>query len=115
MNKMQEFLLRAGRDLNIQVVAPFELVLDSGKKISAEALFPQLGAPKGTIVYQSINSYQEILDEIKKMGYTCSVFGEPLPNEEYDPESYKEMFTEWGWTGENNKKPAWFLKPIAMT
>lgn len=107
MNKLRGYLLRAGDDLGIKVIVPFILLLKSGRKLSAEALLPELGAPNGTIVCKSTDDYLEILNEIKNEGYTCSSFGEPLSNEEYDVESYKEMFLDWGWTSKERPKPEW--------
>ena len=107
MNKLQEYLLRAGSDLDITVIVPFALNLPSGRKLSAEALLPELGAPKGTIVCRFFNDYIDILDELKKLGYTCSSFDEPLPNEDYDLESYREMFADWSWTSKEKPKPDW--------
>jgi hypothetical protein len=107
MNKLQDYLVRAGNDLGITVVAPFTLILDSGRKLSAEALLPELGAPQGTIVFQSSNDYWEIVGDIKKLGYTCSAFDEPSPEEAYDVESYREMFIDWGWTSKEKPKPEW--------
>jgi hypothetical protein len=107
MNKMQEHLLRAGNELGIKVIVPFELSLASGKKLSAEALLPELSNPKGIIVSQSMTDFLAICDELKKLGYGLSVYAEPSSNEKYDVENYKEMFIEWGWSGDKAKKPDW--------
>lgn len=107
MNKLREYLLRAGQDLGISVIAPFALTLRSGNKFHAEALLPEFGALHGTIVCLSASAYLDVLDEIKEMGYTCSSFEEPLPNEDYDLESYKEMLLDWGWTSKEKPKPSW--------
>ena len=107
MNKLQAYLVRAGNELGIQVIAPFELKLESGARLCAEALLPQLGAPKGTVVIQSYDEIRHIADELKKLGYTFSSFGEPLPNEDYDVEGYMEMFRDWGWASDEERKPDW--------
>lgn len=107
MNKTQGFLLRARKDLGLRVIIPFELHLDSKRKLSAEALLPDLGYPNGTIVSQSSDNFLALVEELGALRYGLSVYGEPSPNEEYDVESYKDMFIEWGW-GSKNEKPSWF-------
>lgn len=106
-NKLREYLLRAGDDLGITVIAPFALELKSGSELSAEALLPEFGAPNGTIVCRSPNSYMTVMDELKNEGYTCTSFDDPLPKEEYDLESYKEMLIDWGWTSKARSEPSW--------
>ena len=111
MNKMQEHLLRAGNELGLRVITPFQLRLDSGRIFLAEALLPDLGGyPNGMIVGQSLDNYVAICAELKKLGYGLSVYGEPPPTEAYDIEGYKEMFIEWGWSGDKAKKPDWMRK-----
>ncbi len=109
MNKMQEYLLRSGKELGIKVIVPFELSLASGKKLSAEALLPELGYPNGMIVSQSSTNYLAICDELKKLGYGLSVYAEP--SHAYNVENYKEMFSDWGWSGDKAKKPDWMTNP----
>jgi hypothetical protein len=111
MNKMQEHLLRAGSELGLRVIVPFEVCLDSGRKLLAEALLPDLGFPNGMIIGQSSTNFLSICDELKRRGYGYSVYGEPPQTEEFDLESYKEMFMEWGWSGEKAKRPDWIVKP----
>lgn len=107
MDRMQDYLIRAGEELGIRVIVPFELLMDSGRLLSADALLPDLGAPKGTIVLRSSDEVSRVAAELEKLGYTYSVFGEPLPGEEYDVDSYKEMFSDWGWAAESERKPRW--------
>lgn len=107
MNKLQEFLRRAGTDLGIQVIAPFELTLGNGRKLLVEALLPELGASKGMIVVRMYDDLREISDELVRLGYGYSVLDEPLPNEDYDVETYVELFRDWGWGAENERRPGW--------
>jgi hypothetical protein len=106
VNRLQEYLLRAGRELGIRVIVPFELELDSGT-LSADALLPDLGNPKGTIVSHTYEDLHPFGNELGKLGYGVSVYGVPPPTEEYDVESYKEMFKEWGWASDEKRRPEW--------
>jgi len=107
MNKMQEHLLRAGKELGLKVIAPFELTLPSGRKLVADVLLPDLGHPKGTIVTQSSDDWDNYRKELRTLGYGISSYGEPPPSEDFDLEGYAEMFSEWGWGNVNERKPDW--------
>jgi hypothetical protein len=61
------------------------------------------------IVTQSFEKFRDHLDELRKLGYGLSVYAEPGLHEKFDVENYKEMFIEWGWTGEKTKRPGRFV------
>ena len=107
MNRMQEHLLRAGKELGLEVIVPFELTLPSGRKLTAEALLPELGYPKGMIVTQSSDDWGNFSEELGTLGYGISTYGEPPPTENFDLEGYVEMFSGWGWRDVNERKPDW--------
>ncbi len=107
MNKMQDFLIRAGNELGLRVIIPFSLKLPSGQMLSAEALLPELGFSNGMIVSQSSDDFHNYGKELEKLGYGMSVYDEPLPSEEFDLASYVEMFSDWGWGNTNERKPDW--------
>jgi len=44
---------------------------------------------------------------LQNMGYGYSVLDDPLHSEEFDLESYVEMFSDWGWGNVNERKPDW--------
>jgi len=107
MTNLQSFLQRACHDLGLNIIAPFLLTVHEGIQINAQALIPQLGAPKGMIV---VNHYDELLGiaaELPNLGYAYSVLDEPLPPEGYDLQSYVEMFSDWGWGNASERKPDW--------
>lgn len=105
---MREHLQRSAAELGIRIVSPFNTKLPSGFELTAEALFPDVGAPNGTVVVESNDSVAAIGRELKQMNYTLSSFGAPRENEEIDLESYKEMFREWGWCSTEIQPPSWF-------
>jgi hypothetical protein len=107
MNRLQAFLVRAANDLGLEVKVPFEVILPSGQKVMAEVLLPQLGAPKGMLVFQS--DVWDISGALEKLGFACSMYDEPPPEEIFDLESYREMFSEWGWTADTPSKPKWMV------
>ena len=108
MNQMQEWMVRAAEDLGIRIVVGYVAQLSDGISCSTQALFPDLGGALGTLVFDSaLELNASIRNALVAQGFSISTFSEPLPNEQFDLESYAEMFSEWGWTNEILKKPAW--------
>jgi hypothetical protein len=97
---MQKWLLRAAKELGIRIVVGYAIPLPDGNSLLCQALFPDLGGALGTIVLASLDAPDiEIRRILKDKGYSTSTFAAPLPNEEFDLESYQEMFAEWGVDG----------------
>ena len=108
MNRMQKWLVQAAQELGLRVVSPYVAVVSNGTQIPAQALFPDLGGAFGTLVFESADVLDaEAIRDVVAQGYSISTFSEPLPKEEFDLESYAEMFSEWGWTSNGMQKPSW--------
>jgi hypothetical protein len=108
MNRMQEWLARAAKELDVRIIVGYVAHLPDGNSFPTQALFPDLGAVLGTIVLDSAYKYDAVVrHRLLEQGFTISTFSEPLPNEEFDLEGYAEMFSEWGWTGDKSLKPEW--------
>jgi hypothetical protein len=107
MTNLQTSLQRACQELGLTIVLPFLLTAREGIQISAQALLPQLGAPRGVIVVNRHDDLCGIALELQRIGYGYSVLDEPLPSEDFDLESYVEMFSDWGWGNVNERKPDW--------
>lgn len=110
MNLMQEWLARAAEELAIRVVIGYAVTLSDGRRLTSQALFPDFGSPFGTLVFR----FQDLPNEAARrelvaQGYGMSTFSEPLPHEDFDVDSYAEMFSEWGWTSAEAKRPAWLV------
>jgi hypothetical protein len=109
MRKLHDELSRAATDLGLQVLAPFQITLNSGRTLSAVALFPELGAPRGMIIVRSFAEIRDIEHELDELGYGFSVLDEP--NDPYDLESLAAMFSDWGWSSDEHTKPSWMTDP----
>ncbi len=59
------------------------------------------------LIFRSYGEIQPYAEEIVRSGYGYSILDEPRPDENFDLESFKEMFFDWGWTGEASSKPFW--------
>ena len=108
---MQEWLARAAEELTVRVMIGYVVTLSDGRRLTSQALFPDFGGPFGTLVFRSQDSLDEAARrDLVAQGYGMSTFAEPLPNEDFDVDSYAEMFSEWGWTSAEAKKPAWLVE-----
>jgi hypothetical protein len=45
--------------------------------------------------------------ELVKAGYGYSVLSNLSPSEDYDLDTYIEMFSDWGWASCNERRPDW--------
>jgi len=106
MTPMQSALDRAAKALGLQVELGRTVTLADGSVIESQALFPDLGAPRGTLVFDSTPS-PSVRSALDKEGFALSTFGQPSPEEEFDIASYEAMFTDWGWSGDEKDRPGW--------
>ncbi len=97
----------AAKDLCLEIVTPFVLILSSGIKIEAELLLENFGASKGMIVINKYDQVAPFVDEIVNEGYGFAVLDEPVENEQYIRDDFIEMLNDWGWSGGKSEKPSW--------
>jgi len=108
MNRMQQWLGRAAKELGVRIVVGYVVRLPDEIEFPTEALFPDLGGALGTLVLNSANTIDApTRNALLSQGFSISTFSEPLPKEEFDTGSYAEMFAEWGWTSNEKPKPTW--------
>ncbi len=107
MNSLKEEWKIAAKDLKIEIKASFTLFLPSGKKIEAELLVKNFGAKNGMIIITDYDKIKPFVDEITKLNYGYSTLEQPLPTEKYNRDYFIELLNDWGWSGDNNKKPSW--------
>ena len=99
MERLQEWLELAGKEMGVSVIAPFNLVLSSGKELQVPALVAGIGGREGMLIVTSFNDIRDYVDELVSAGYGYSTLSEPEPNEKLDIDAFKEMFRDWGWKG----------------
>ena len=107
MNRLSQELSYACSELALRMSLDFELTLDSGIKLAAVALIPSLGSSKGMLIFSTYDSVRPHVHEIAQLGYGFSVLDELPADENFDLESIKRMFAEWGWNGVEGEKPPW--------
>jgi hypothetical protein len=114
MNKMQDWLLRAARELGVRIEVNFVVKLPSGRELASQAHFPDFCAPMGLLVFRWEDDLASASEDARmaraalaEMGYAVSTFDEPSEKETFDIAGYVEMFSEWGWSGAGEQKPDW--------
>jgi hypothetical protein len=99
----------AAKDLGVEISAPAKIKLNNGSFFIAEVLVKNFGAPNGTLVSTDYKIFEPLKEELFALGYTHSSYGDADMKEPYERESYIEMLSEWGWTGDSKLKPAWII------
>jgi hypothetical protein len=108
MSRLREYLVRAAGELGLRLETEHTITLASGARLEADAFFPDIGTPVGMAVVRSERVSPETMEEVLfRMGYPAAFVGEPTAAEEFDIDSYAAMFSDWGWCGNPEKRPAW--------
>jgi hypothetical protein len=97
----------AASDLNLEIVSPFRLPLDSGNELDAALLVCHFGAARGMLVFSEYDRVAPFLEEVVDAGYGFTVLDEPRPEESYVREEYVDLLRDWGWSGEPGREPDW--------
>jgi len=98
---------KAADDLDLEIVAPYELVLSSGRKVRAALAIMHFGAEKGMLILTNLAYSQALVEELMEAGFGFSVMSEPGPDVGYVRENYVEVLNDWGWSGSESDRPAW--------
>jgi hypothetical protein len=101
----------AAEDLNLEIVTPFEMHLQSGVRIQVPVLVRKFGAREGMLVISDYSVVSAYIEELELVGYGFSTLSEPSPKDIYKREEYIAVLMEWGWTGAEDEKPQWLNHP----
>jgi hypothetical protein len=117
MNVAQSRLIKkwkaASDDLGIEIVAPYAIELQNGRKLNAKLLVKHFGHCNGTLIFTDAEEVWPYRKELAALGYAYSVLEEPVTetNELYDRDIFIDMLSEWEWTGDEKDGPQWILPP----
>lgn len=107
MSILIEHWQSAGIELGIEVVSPFQLVLQNGITLKIDLLIKNFGAEHGMLIVTDYNLISKFTDDIVNMGYGYSTMSEPLPKQLYNKENYIDVLIDWGWSGDLSNVPKW--------
>lgn len=97
----------AASDLGLDLVVPYCLVLDSGIELNALFLVKDFGSPKGMLIFSHYEQIESCSDYVLSAGYGFAVLDMPSESEVYDRDEFIEVLLDWGWSGEDKKRPDW--------
>lgn len=106
-SELQKRSARACSELGLTIDLDFELELPSGQRVAALARVRNLGAKNGMIIVRSFPDLGSCATELLGSGFGYSVLAEPREGEDFDLGSFAEMFSDWGWSGDDADKPSW--------
>ena len=104
----------AGRDLGVEVVAPYSVELPSGARVDAVVLVGHFGGPVGMLVVTDYAQVRHLLRELEDAGFGFAVLEEPDESEPFVLEEYADMLRDWTWTGKDGDVPAWLSTSAGM-
>jgi hypothetical protein len=104
----------ARADLGIEITAPYEVELPSGRKVTAKLLVKHFGHRHGTLIFSDTEAVWPYRKELAALGYAYSVLEEPTTQTDqlYDRDIFIDMLSEWEWTGDEQRKPQWILPSV---
>jgi len=97
MTRKQEFLNRACNQFGLQLQTNISFVTPSGKKLVADAVISQPNRNFKMFIFGEAPNLSE-LEFVTGQGCGFTSFGEPLENEDFEIETYAEMFRDWGFS-----------------
>jgi hypothetical protein len=104
--KNAERFWRACAELGLRAELGFTVTLP-GAVLYPFARICDLGAPKGMLLFTSSSEMKGQGEALVERGYGYSVLSEPRDDEEFDIDTFQEVFRDWGWSGEPDNAPSW--------
>lgn len=116
---MQVHLLSVAQALSLRIELNPAFAFSNGNPFYFDVLFPDFGAPNGMLISDSDRA-RAIGAKGHKLvfskGYGYSSWDEPADGKSFDPdcdlESFIEVFSDWGWSGDESKRPKWLISPV---
>ena len=104
MTPLAEWLWRACAELGLTIEPAYNVRLPTAVELTAMARIPHLGGANGMLIFGDYDEIRRFTQPLLDAGYAFSVLGEPPQQETFDLQSYKDMFVDWGWSGELGQK-----------
>ena len=102
--------IEAGKDLDIVVIAPFELSSPNHDRCVFVAHLPDFGGPNGALLTildaQISQTDNRAVALAAKQGYWTSSLGEGYSN--YERQLFIDTLNDFGYFGPPERRPTWF-------
>jgi hypothetical protein len=108
MNGLQSALSLACAQLGLDIQFDKTLSFENQSCIEAPAHILNIGAPKGMLIFTDAAAMWPFREAIRAAGYGYSVLDNRPDDRASDICAFADVFKDWGWSGEAEKKPAWF-------
>ena len=96
MNNLKAWLVRACNELKLRVETDFVWESSQGDVLYPVVRIPDIGGENGMLIFQNSGEVSAHVDELIQREYGFSTLSQPLPNEQFDLEGFREMFADWG-------------------
>jgi hypothetical protein len=106
VSTLAQELWRACAELGLHAELDFRISLPGGHQVLSVARIAEVGACNGMLIFGN-DEVLKYSDALLEAGYGFSVLEEPGATQRFDLGEYKEMFSDWGWTGPLQKRPQW--------
>ncbi|MCT4647275.1 MAG: hypothetical protein N4A74_19965 [Carboxylicivirga sp.] len=105
-NRPERAWIDASKDLGIRFIHPYRFVGTNGEEYEVTGLLPDFGFGKGVLITDRKSEEEAVVLADLTNEYAMTGLS-PLYYDKYDKESFIETLSEWGWIGEESKKPNW--------
>lgn len=107
MTNLQAKLVAVCQILGLVIELDVPVILPSGHTLHPEARIAHLGSALGMLVFRDGQYDYDLIRTLCDTEYGFTQLTPPSDPTEYDLEVCIEMFSEWGWAGDPDKRPAW--------
>jgi hypothetical protein len=104
----------AANALSVRIEAPFTLKTKDAEEVLTMAHLPDFGGPRGMIIgllsRPAYTTDKGVKSAAESLGLYYSLIN-PEVYERYDEEVFKEALADWGFFGNEDRRPKWLQKP----
>jgi hypothetical protein len=107
MKRLTEWLRSACAELELRIELGYKITLPDMPELTAVARIHDLGAPNGMLIFSRYEHARKFAQKLLDSGFAFSILDEPSEHEQFDLQSFEEMFIDWGWSGDLGRRPSW--------
>jgi len=108
---LEHWLTRACAGLGLRAEIGFIAELPNAAQVRSVARIVGLGAPNGMLIFRRFDTVRPYVSELDESGFGFAVLDEPRLADGVDLDAAREMFADWGWSGDEADRPGWLKDP----